>query len=74
MHAEERFHLTQKRAYEIYRQRDPHDGTAEEDWRKAESEIQREEEFASLQLQQQKERAHRSELMSHAVPDVENPT
>lgn len=73
MHPEERFHLIQKRAYEIYRQRDAHDGTAEEDWRKAETEIQREKEFAS-RPRQHKERTSWKELMSHAVRDVENPT
>ncbi len=55
MHSgEERFHLIQKRAYEIYRERDPHCGTSEEDWRKAETEIRTDEEFVS-RAQQHKE-------------------
>jgi hypothetical protein len=72
MRPEERSYLIQKRAYEIYRQRDPHHGTARDDWQKAESEVEREKEFTS-RPQQHKERTHWKELMSHPEPDVENP-
>jgi hypothetical protein len=37
---EEKFQKVQKRAYEIYLHRHPSEGTAEEDWRKAEAELQ----------------------------------
>ena len=49
MHAEERFNLIQKRAYEIYLQRDPNFGTAEEDWWNAEREIEKEEQISSVE-------------------------
>ncbi len=34
MHPEQKFRLLQERAYEIYQQRDPNNGTAEEDGKK----------------------------------------
>jgi Protein of unknown function (DUF2934) len=45
MHSEERFHQIQQRAYEIYLRRKPDSATPEEDWQKAESEIDFEERF-----------------------------
>lgn len=40
MDAETKFRFIQGRAYEIYCQRDPSSGTAEDDWQKAEAEIE----------------------------------
>jgi hypothetical protein len=51
MHPEERFHQTQKRAYEIYRQREPNSGTPEEDWRKAETETEEVEQFRPTRVE-----------------------
>jgi hypothetical protein len=46
---EVRYEKIQKRAYEIYLNRDPYSGTPEEDWRKAEAEIAEREKPASMQ-------------------------
>jgi hypothetical protein len=40
MDAENKFRLIQARAYEIYCHRHPSSGSAEDDWRKAEAEIE----------------------------------
>jgi hypothetical protein len=39
MNSEETFNQIQKRAYEIYLQREPNSGTPEDDWKKAELEV-----------------------------------
>jgi hypothetical protein len=57
---EEKFRLVQGRAYEIYRHRDSGGGSAEDDWQKAEAEIDMEE-------------ALWAELAIYVGHDVENP-
>jgi hypothetical protein len=47
MESEERFNKVQKRAYEIYLHRESNSGTPEEDWQKAEAEIDLERKFGS---------------------------
>jgi hypothetical protein len=75
MREEDKFRLIQQRAYELYRQRDPLHGTAEEDWHKAEIEIEREEQRSSLHTgpAKLKERAHWGAIGTHGGEDIENP-
>lgn len=77
MDAESRFRAIQLRAYEIYRRRDPHSGNADEDWREAEAQIEREERRASgkdLGPAKHKDRSHWGRLVTHQGEDLENPT
>jgi Protein of unknown function (DUF2934) len=60
MHSEDRYRLVQKRAFEIYEHRDPRYGTADEDWWKAEREIEREEQ---LSASERKEMAGRTDFL-----------
>jgi hypothetical protein len=62
MHLTERFHLVQRRAYEIYQHRDPNCGSADEDWSKAETEIERE---VALAVPERKELARWSDFVSY---------
>ena len=75
MHPEQKFRLVQERAYEIYQQRDPNNGTAEEDWQKAEAEIERQEHVRSGHIgpARLKEKSHWGQLGTHMGEDVENP-
>jgi hypothetical protein len=70
MHPEDRFQLVQKRAYEIYEHRDPSHGTPEEDWRKAEREVE-EEEQVSAATSRPTQRSPWDELRTRGI---ENPT
>ena len=75
MHPEDKFRLIQERAYEIYQQRIPNEGTSEEDWQKAEAEIEREEHVRSTHTgpARLKEREHWSKIVTHVGEDIENP-
>jgi len=76
MNGEEKFRLIQERAYEIYRHREPSSGSAEDDWRKAEAEIEREETrhgSAHVGPAGFKEKSRWAELGTHVGHDVENP-
>jgi len=73
---EDRFRLIQERAYEIYMHRDPNNGTAEDDWSRAEAEIEREQGQHSTQHTgpaRFKEKSRWAELGTHVGHDVENP-
>jgi len=70
MHPGQRFQLIQQRAYDIYLQRDPSFGTAEEDWWNAEREIEREEELASPE---RKEPTRWSTLLPYGKEEIESP-
>jgi hypothetical protein len=71
MHPEERFNLVKKRAYEIYLERDPNLGTAEEDWWKAEREIEKEEQLASPE---RKDPTRWSNLVARREKEIVSPT
>jgi Protein of unknown function (DUF2934) len=72
MHPEGRVQRVRERAYEIYRSRDPNESSPEEDWWRAEQEIEREEE---IRVPSRMERARWSELTLTAHgKDIENPT
>jgi hypothetical protein len=80
MDAETKFRCIQFRAYEIYCERDPAAGNAEDDWRRAEAEVEREENgnLESLNAQnlgpaRLKDKAHWGCLASHQGEDIENP-
>jgi RecB family exonuclease len=72
MHSEERFHRIQERAYELYTSRNPNQGSAEEDWRKAEQEIEQEEQMPMMASHRQPTRWR--ELLTHNGKDIDNPT
>jgi hypothetical protein len=71
MHPEERFNLVKKRAYEIYLERDPSFGTPEEDWWKAEREIEKEEQLASPE---RKDPTRWSNLAARREKEIVSPT
>jgi hypothetical protein len=75
MDDDSRFRSIQSRAYEIFLQRDPHSGTAEEDWRKAEAEIEAEGHPRSHHKgpAKLKDQSHWGKLTNHAGEDFENP-
>jgi len=75
MQGNDRFRLIQERAYEIYRQRDPNSATPEDDWRRAEAEIEREESqrFTHTGPARFKEKSRWTELGTHVGHDIENP-
>jgi Protein of unknown function (DUF2934) len=68
---ENKFHLIQERAYEIYLHRDPTSGSAEDDWSQAEAEIERE--HSHTGPARFKERSRWAELGTHVGHDIENP-
>jgi hypothetical protein len=70
MHLTERFHLVQKRAYEIYQHRDPNCGSADEDWWKAEREIERE---VALAVPERKKLARWSDFASYRDKGIGSP-
>jgi hypothetical protein len=70
MHLTERFHLVQRRAYEIYQHRDPNCGSADEDWSKAETEIERE---VALAVPERKELARWSDFASYRDKGIGSP-
>lgn len=71
----DKFQLIQERAYEIYRQRDPNSGSAEDDWRKAEAEVEREESQRPMHTgpARFKEKSRWADLGTHVGHDIENP-
>lgn len=71
MHPEEKVHRVRARAYEIYVSRDPNQGSAEQDWWKAEQEIEREEQ---IQGPSHREPTRWRELLTHHGKDIDNPT
>jgi hypothetical protein len=71
MHPQERHNLVQKRAYEIYLERDPKFGTAEEDWWKAEREIEKEEELSAVE---RREPTRWSDLLPRRQKEISTPT
>lgn len=71
MHLTERFHLVQRRAYEIYQHRGPNCGSADEDWRKAETEIERE---VALAVPERKELARWGDFASYRDQGTGSPT
>jgi hypothetical protein len=71
MQSEQRFHRIQQRAYEIYKSREPKFGSADEDWRKAEQEIEREEQFSASDPHGV---LRWKELLMVDGKDIENPT
>jgi hypothetical protein len=75
MYGDDKFQRIQRRAYEIYQQRDPHYGTAEDDWRKAEAEIEREEHSHSMHVgpARLKDKSHWGAIATHVGEDLENP-
>jgi hypothetical protein len=68
---EDKFHLIQERAYEIYLRRDPKNGSAQDDWSQAEAEIERE--HSHTGPARFKEESRRAELGTHVGHDIENP-
>ena len=77
MEADSKFRAVQLRAYEIYRRRDPHNGNADEDWREAETQIEREQHRGSgreLGPAKHKDKSHWGRLGTHQGEDFENPT
>ena len=75
MQHEDKFRLIQQRAYEFFRRRDPAHGSAEEDWQRAEAEIEREETARALHSGPAKlrEKAHWGVIGTHAGEDIDNP-
>jgi len=73
MHPEERVHRIRARAYEIYSSRNPNEGSPEDDWWKAEQEIEREEEFPASPARMERTRWSELTLTAHGK-DIENPT
>lgn len=71
MHPEERIHRIRDRAFEIYQSREPNQGSAEDDWWKAEQEIEREEQ---VQAPSHRQPTRWRELLTHNGKDIENPT
>jgi hypothetical protein len=76
MDAESRFRSIQLRAYEIFCARNPASGTAEEDWRKAESQIEQEKNgdpgnFGPARLN---DKSNWGCLTTHQGEDLENPS
>jgi Protein of unknown function (DUF2934) len=72
MHPEDRFLRIQTRAYEIYLTRDPGQGSPEDDWWKAEREIERQEQNTASSMHIQQRPLHG--LTSHDGKDFDNPT
>lgn len=72
MHSEEKLQRIRERAYEIYIVRDPNQGSAEEDWWRAEQEIEREEEIRVVPCHGKPTRWR--ELLIQDGRDIENPT
>ncbi|MGB7438379.1 MAG: DUF2934 domain-containing protein [Candidatus Acidiferrum sp.] len=72
MHSNERVHRIRERAYEIYCTRDPQDGSAEDDWWKAEREIERQEQLRATPRHNHPD--HLRELVTPGGKDIENPT
>jgi Protein of unknown function (DUF2934) len=72
MHQDDRFVRIQSRAYEIYLSRDSNQGSPEEDWWKAEQEIERQEQVAASPMHLQQRPLHG--LTTHDGKDFENPT
>ena len=70
---EDRFRLIQQRAYDIYLHRDPNGGTAEDDWSRAEAEVEREYSAQHTGPARFKEKSRWAELGTHIGHDVENP-
>lgn len=75
MDDESRFRCIQRRAFEIYLQRDPHSRTAEEDWQKAEAEIAAEEheQLQHVGPAKLKDKSHWGKIGMHSGEDLENP-
>lgn len=75
MQSEDKVRRIKERAYEIYRLRDPDHGSADDDWCKAEAEIECEESLSFSQLgpARLKERSHWGKIGSHVGEDIENP-
>jgi len=69
------YKLVQKRAYEIYLSRDPKRGSPEEDWLRAEEEIEREHGFAAKHTGPARlnDRTRWNEVCNHKGEDIENP-
>ena len=77
MDAENRFRMIQLRAYEIFCRRNPNSASADDDWREAETEIEREEHRASgveMGPARHKDKSHWGRLGTHQGEDLENPT
>jgi len=75
MQSEEKFRQIQKRAYEIYLQRDPHSATPEDDWLAAEAQIAREQRVPSVHTgpARFKDPSRWGEIGTHLGEDIENP-
>lgn len=74
MDSESRFRSIQLRAYEIYRERDPAAGTAEEDWCKAEAEIKAKRSSEILGPARLKDKSLWGCVTTHEGEDLENPS
>ena len=75
MQHEDRFRLVQERAYDLYLHRNPEEGSPEEDWHKAEQQIEQEESQPSIHVgpARLRDKSHWGAIGSHAGEDLENP-